>query len=190
MKIFLVRHGQDEDNARGILNGRRDMPLTKFGSEQAYAVAQKLKEYDIEVIYTSPLLRAYQTAQIISDVIAVDKVVVDQHLIERDFGVLTGRPVTDIPRYADKIIVSDKVNYFIEAKNAESFSALYYRAQEILNKIQKRHPDSTILIVAHGDIGKMIRGVHYGLNWEESLQTPFFSNAGILELFDHPHLYN
>lgn len=182
MKLFLIRHGQDEDNAKGILNGKRDTALTQFGRQQAYTVAQKLKDYGIDIIYTSPLARAYQTAQIIAKVIAVDEIIADQHLIERDFGILTGKPVTDISRYTDKIIISDGVNYFLDAEGAESFPTLYDRAKKILSEIQQRHRDNVILVVTHGDIGKMIRGVYYGWSWEKSLQTPYFNNTEILAL--------
>ncbi len=137
MKLFWVRHGQDEDNAKGILNGRRDTTLTQFGRQQAYTVAQKLKDCGIDIIYTSPLARAYQTAKIIANVIAVDEVIADRHLIERDFGILIGEPVIDIPRYADKFIASDKVTYFLEVEGAESFPVLYDRARKILSEIQK-----------------------------------------------------
>ena len=177
MKIFLIRHGQDEDNAEGILNGRRDTTLTQFGRQQAYMVAQKLKDRGINVIYTSPLARSYQTAKIIADVIAVDEVIADQHLIERDFGILTGKPVADIPHYADKIIISDKVNYFLDVDSAEGFPVLYDRAQKILSEIQQRHRDDVVLIVTHGDIGKMVRGVYCGWSWERSLQTPYFDTT-------------
>jgi broad specificity phosphatase PhoE len=182
MKLFLVRHGQDEDNARGILNRRRNTGLTESGRQQSYTVAQKLKDCSIDVIYTSPLARAYQTAQIIANVIKVDEVIVEQNLIERDFGILTGKPVTDIPRYADKIITSDKVNYFLDVEGAEDFPALYDRARKVVLEIQQRHSDNTVLIVTHGDIGKMIRGVYCGWSWEKSLQTPYFDNTEIIAL--------
>ena len=188
MKLLLIRHGQDEDNAKGILNGRRNTALTKFGIRQASAAAQELKKYDIDIIYASPLARAYQTAQIISNIIAVDTVIVDQHLIERDFGILAGKPVADIPRYADKIIVADKINYFLKVDGAETFPELYDRAWRILVDIQSRHSDNTILMVTHGDIGKMIRGVFYGLDWKESLQAPYFDNAEIIELSNKVNL--
>ena len=145
-------------------------------------VAQKLKDCGINVIYTSPLARSYQTAKIIADVIAVDEVIADQHLIERDFGILTGKPVADIPHYADKIIISDKVNYFLDVDGAEGFPVLYNRAQKILSEIQQRHRDDVVLIVTHGDIGKMVRGVYCGWSWERSLQTPYFDNTEILTL--------
>ena len=181
-KIFLVRHGQDEDNANKILNGRRDASLTELGRQQAKAVAAKLEDNNIQIIYSSPLKRAYETARIVAEDLDIDEVVVDEHLIERDFGILTGKPVADIPKYTDKIIVGDRVNYFLEVEGAEDFPSLYKRGQRILEEIQQRHPDNNVLIVTHGDIGKMIRAAYHSWNWEDGLETPYFDNTGVLEL--------
>ncbi|MDP3974991.1 MAG: histidine phosphatase family protein [Candidatus Jorgensenbacteria bacterium] len=138
-KIFLVRHGQDADNAAGILNGRRDTELTELGRTQARQVAEKLKDNGIQIIYTSPLKRAYETARIIATALSIDEVVADGHLVERDFGVLAGKLVTDIARYTDKILPTDGVNYFLEAKGAENFPALYERGKKIIEEIRARH---------------------------------------------------
>ena len=70
----------------------------------------------------------------------------------------------------------------IEVDGAESFPALYSRAQKFLEALQTRHPNDIILIVTHGDIGKMIRAAYYELSWKEGLQTPYFDNTDILEL--------
>ena len=183
-KIFLVRHGQDEDNANGILNGRRDTPLTELGRQQARTIAEKLKDNDIEVIYASPLKRAYETARIVAETLGVDEVITDEHLMEREFGILTGKLVVDIPKYSSKTIQTDRVLYFIEAKGAEDFPSLYQRGKKILEEISQRHPNKNILIVAHGDIGKMIRAVYHNWTWEEGIKTPYFENTGVLELAD------
>ena len=65
LKIYLVRHGQDEDNLKGILNGRRDKPLTDKGIKQAKELSLKIKESDIEFdkIYSSPLKRALKNSR-------------------------------------------------------------------------------------------------------------------------------
>jgi probable phosphoglycerate mutase len=180
--IYLVRHGQDEDNANGILNGRRDMPLTDLGRSQASTVAKKLKDAGITIIYASPLLRAYETAQIIAKEIGVDEVLADNDLMERKFGVLTGKPVADIGKYTNKILAADKVNYFLEGEGSEDFPTLYQRARSILKKIQDKHPDEHVLLVTHGDIGKMIRAAYHNWTWGEGLRTPYFDNTGVLEL--------
>lgn len=181
-KIFLVRHGQDEDNANGILNGRRDTPLTELGRSQARTVAEKLKDNGIRIIYASPLKRAYETARIIAKEIGVDEVIADEHLMEREFGVLTGKPVADIPKYSSKTLQTDRVLYFIDAEGAENFPTLYQRGRKIIEEVTERHPDKNVLIVAHGDIGKMIRAAYHGWSWEEGLETPYFDNTGVLEL--------
>ena len=75
LKIYLARHGQDEDNSKGLLNGQRDTPLTSLGLEQARELATKIKEAGITFnkVYSSPLMRAYMTAQTITDLISSRK---------------------------------------------------------------------------------------------------------------------
>jgi phosphoserine phosphatase len=183
-KIYLIRHGQDTDNAAGILNGRRDTKLTSLGIQQAKQVAQKLYDNDISIIYTSPLKRAYETARIIAEELGIDKIVVDKHLTERDFGILTGKLLIDIEKYTNKIISADKVNYFLEVEGSEDFPSLLKRGKKILKlkKIQKRYPRENIGIVTHGDIGKMIRAAFHNWSWEKGLKKPYFDNTEILEL--------
>lgn len=188
-EIFLVRHGQDTDNAVGILNGRRDTELTELGREQARRVAEKLRDKSVRKVYSSPLKRAYETAQIISTELGIDEVITDDYLIEREFGILTGKPVSEISRYTNKILQTDRVNYFLEVEGAEDFPALLVRGGKILDEIRQRHPNETVLIVTHGDVGKMIRAAYHGWTWEQGLKTPYFDNTGVLELSEKQDLF-
>ncbi|MDD4409746.1 MAG: histidine phosphatase family protein [Candidatus Pacebacteria bacterium] len=183
-KIYIIRHGQDADNSSGILNGHRDMQLTDLGRQQAGEMAKKLKDANIQVIYTSPLIRASETASIISRMININKVVTCNQLIERNFGILTGKLTIDIPKYANKIIVSDDVQYFIEADGIEDFPSLYVRASKVLERIMLHHFDGNALIVCHGDIGKMLRAAFYNWSWEEGLLTSDFKHNDIIELIN------
>ena len=61
-------------------------------------------------------------------------------------GILTGKPIADIPKYATKILPTDRVNYFLEAEGAEDFPTLYKRGEKVLNDIKKNHPNETVLI--------------------------------------------
>ena len=185
VKIFIIRHGQDTDNEKNILNGHRDTELTDLGCEQARDMANKLKNENIQVIYSSPLKRAQKTASIVGDILKVDKIIICDELIERDFGILTGKSNSDISKYAGNIIVSDGVQYFTEADEAEGFSALFERAKQILEKIVTNQSNRNILIVTHGDIGKMLRAVFNGWTWEEGLNTPRFRHGDIIELFKY-----
>ena len=183
-KLFIVRHGQDEDNANGILNGRRNQPLTSLGREQARTVTEKLHTYKIDIIYSSPLKRAFETAQIIGAKLKINDILIHEHLIEREFGILSGKPISDIPLFAKKILKTDRVNYFLEAQGAEKFPDLYKRAQKNLYEIKEKNINENVLVVAHGDIGKMLRAAHHRWTWREGLKKPYFENTGILELND------
>jgi len=180
--IYIIRHGQDKDNAKGILNGHRNMSLTLLGRKQANNIAKKLQKIGIQVIYSSPLARAYETAQIIANKLKIKKVIIDKNLIERDFGILTGKPITDISKYSTKRLQSDGVNYFLDGEGTEDFLSVLKRANNILEIIRKKHPDKQVLLVTHGDIGKTIRAAFHGWSWEKGLTTPYLDNIGILEL--------
>lgn len=181
-KIFLVRHGQDQDNLNKILNGRRNLPLTGLGQKQAALVGKKLKNENIELIYTSPLKRTLETASIIARMLDLPKPIKEKLLIEREFGILTGKPVKEIPKYSKKILATDRVNYFLEAKDAETFPKLYKRAKLVLQKIKNLEPNKNVLLVTHGDLGKMIRAAFHNWTWKKGLQQPYFDNTGILVL--------
>ena len=104
MAIFLTRHSQDYDNKHKILNGHRDTKLTNLGRWQARQKAYALRKENIQIIYSSPLKRAHETALIISDILKIKNIILEKDLIERDFGILTGKPICDIVKYANKII--------------------------------------------------------------------------------------
>jgi len=180
--VYIVRHGQDEDNAADILNGRRDRPLTQLGRKQAAMVADIVTSYDISTIYSSPLKRAYETAQIIALKSIIEPVIIVPDLIERDFGNMTGKPVADILKYSSNYIRSDKVIHFLDAEGAESMADVLKRAHRVLDGINKSQINGNFLLVTHGDIGKMLRAAFYGWSWRKGLETPYFDNAEIVEL--------
>lgn len=185
LRVYLARHGQDEDNARGILNGRRDMPLTETGIIQANEVAQKIKGTEIRFnkIYASPLLRAYQTAEIIANALGMDRPEVLPNLIERDFGILSGQPQNTIAAICSPDIVkTDTITYFLKAKGAETFPQLVERAGLLLEGMRRRHTDGNILLVTHGDFGKMVYAAYYKLDWLKILKMFHFGNSELLEL--------
>ena len=185
INIYLARHGQDGDNVRGILNGHRDEPLTEKGTEQACEVAKKVKETGIvfDVIYSSPLKRASKTAEIISENINSVSPKVEPLLIERDFGIMTGQKSADIEKIcAPDIIKAEIITYFLNPEGAETFPDLMKRGRTLLDKIQTNHKSGNILLVTHGDIGKMIYAEYYNLDWKEVLTQFHFGNCDLLLL--------
>jgi probable phosphoglycerate mutase len=180
LKIYLARHGQNIHNVNGVLNGHRDEPLTALGIAQAkttadFIVANKLT---FDVIYSSPLKRAHVTAEVIAQALELP-----QALIERDFGVMSGRLVSEIALLCTPdIIETDTITYFLSPAEAETFPDLIERGKAVLEEIKSLHSDGSVLLVTHGDIGKMIYAAYYDLAWSDVLVNFHFGNCEVLLL--------
>jgi probable phosphoglycerate mutase len=185
LKIYIARHGQDQDNANGVLNGRRDKPLTKVGEDQAKALAEKINQIGLkfDIIYSSPLNRTLKTAGIISKICGATKPVILENLIERDFGIMTGQPISTIKeKCSPDILQAEIVTYFLKPEGAETFPDLIIRANKILSFLKSKHKDESILLVTSGDVGKMIYAAYYSLPWENILTQFHFGNSELLIL--------
>ncbi|MFD4564538.1 histidine phosphatase family protein [Streptomyces sp. NPDC058467] len=89
-RLFMVRHGESTCNSVHRIAGQRDAPLTYLGKIQAEKVAKGHRDQHFDRVYVSPLTRAYETADIIFGLDNLDEqVVVDERLMERDFGSYT-----------------------------------------------------------------------------------------------------
>lgn len=185
LRIYLTRHGQDEDNAKGILNGWRDSPLTPLGIEQARKLVAKIKDdgLDFGTVYTSPLRRAYQTAEAVTNSMDLRKPSIMEDLKERNFGVMTGKPVEDIEKTCSPdIIKTSNVVYFLSPEGAETFPDLIRRGSKVVSWVKDHHDDGNVLLVTHGDIGKMIYAAYYDLDWKKVLTMFHFGNSELLLL--------
>lgn len=185
LKIYIARHGQNEDNANGILNGHRDMPLTAVGERQAHELADGIKDigFTFDAVYTSPLLRAKRTAEVVCETLGLAEPTVLDSLIERDFGTMTGELASDIERLcAPDIVKTDTITYFLSPPGAETFPDLLERASRALDYIRAEHQSGTVLLSTHGDFGKMLYASYYGLPWLDMLTLFHFGNCELLLL--------
>lgn len=185
MKIYLTRHGQNVDNANGVLNGHRDKPLTELGLSQAFNLAEIIKtsNLNIDKVFSSPLSRAYKTAEVVSKELKLPEPEVLELLIERDFGLMSGKSISDVESMcAPDIIKTDTVTYFLSPEGAETFPQLIVRAKRLLNWIIQKNFSENILLVCHGDIGKMLYAAFYNIPWQEVLRKFHFGNTDILLL--------
>lgn len=182
-KIVLARHGQDADNARGILNGRRNSPLTTEGIVQAYSLADKLRNdgsLNIKHVFSSRLQRAFETADICARTLGVSHTALD-YLVERSHGILEGHPYSDIPILAKSYKEAYGFTYVVEVEGGENYAELCERARIILVKIKKEISNigiwGDVLIVSHGAISRAIQTVSAGLTHEDIFNQPSFSNC-------------
>jgi broad specificity phosphatase PhoE len=186
VELFIARHGQNVDNANGILNGHRDLPLTDLGRQQARMLGRGIQDagLNFSVIYSSPLSRALETAEIVRGILEVQAaVVVLDELIERDFGIMTGQPHSQImPMCAPSILQTSGITYFLNPEGAETFPDLLVRGQRVLDKVRADQPEGRALLVCHGDFGKMIYAQATGKDWKKVLMDFHFGNAELIEI--------
>lgn len=152
MKIILVRHGETEANYNGIMQGQMlNYSLNDRGVRQAQALKNKLKDTKIDICFTSPLARAWQTAMIlVGDRVEIKE---DKRLIERYLGEYEGsiKENYDPKKYWD---------YFLNSHDGdvESIQTLISRSKDFLEEIYEKYKDSTVLVVSHSGI---IRALHH-----------------------------
>lgn len=193
--IYLVRHGQSRANAEGILAGHLDSPLNSIGRQQAKELGELAKNAGLRFdhIYCSPLIRAKETAQIIAKLTDSPEPIVLDELIERDFGILTGRSYLDIPNFATEFLDSNKIGYFLNGEGVESFPRALKRAQKVLGIIHRKHKTGKVLLAAHGDIGMMLFAAFHKTPWKEALTHFHFGNSELLllkeDMHHRPHVF-
>ena len=150
--IIAVRHGETEWNRIGKQQGQLNSDLSELGIRQAHAMADGLKNYRIDLLYTSPLGRAVQTAEIISQQLGIG-FQTDPRLQERNLGILQGITKKEFearfPEEAQKFLSLDS-DYRIP--KGESIRDRYERSVACAEELHHRHDDAAILIVAHGGI--------------------------------------
>ena len=159
MKIFITRHGQTEWNSLGRLQGRKDIELNEVGKEQAMKIGKKIKDEKINIIITSPLKRARETAEIINKQLNAE-IVEDDRLMERCYGDLEG--ITKVELKEKKIKypeINDACNYLknINIFNMETMQDLCTRIYEFLDEITTKYKDENVLIVTHGSVSIPIK---------------------------------
>jgi probable phosphoglycerate mutase len=151
LTLYLLRHGESFANLTHTFASRKlDLPLTEFGIEQVGQISQSMPEIKFTKIYTSPLIRAQQTAQIIGDVCSLKPVVIEQ-LREIDVGVLDGECIEEQELRAiyDNIISNwDKRENDVGFKDGEAMNDVKKRIDNFLKIID--NTDKKILVVGHG----------------------------------------
>ena len=144
--IYIVRHGETDWNVLGKVQGKQDISLNEKGREQALLTKKDLDNKEIDLIITSPLKRAKETAEIINK----DRnlpMIVDDRIKERDFGEFEGELFTilDTKPFWD---------YYIneEYKEAESVQEFFKRIYDFLDDIIVKYKDMNVLLVTHGGV--------------------------------------
>lgn len=150
MEIYIMRHGETNWNANGIIQGRSATRLSRRGIEQVETSAEQLKGLNIDLIISSPLMRAVQTANIVASKVNV-KIIKDDRLTEIGQGIFTGRKYQSL---------SSEERHLKESRSAkvgmESLENVHSRVQDFLEYLKKNFSDKKILIITHDGVASCI----------------------------------
>jgi len=145
VRLIITRHGLTDWNKENRIQGRTDVPLDEQFVAQVEAEAVKLKHKHIDVIVSSPLMRARQTAEIFGKALHLP-VVVAEDIQERDYGVFERRSVAEI-KQTDPAYYANKLTYQIPG--AETYAQEETRLKQWLTSITKLYAGKKVLVVSH-----------------------------------------
>ncbi len=164
MKVYFVTHATTEDNEAGIASGWNDTRLSQMGIQQAEGRRETFRDIKIDLVYSSDLRRAIDTARIaFNEKISV---ITDRRPREINYGDLNGKPV-DLVDPTNKKWIDESFS------NGENYQQALARIQNFCLQLKRNHPEKTILIIGH-------RATQFGLDTftdkrtiEECLSVPF-----------------
>ena len=159
--ILLARHGETDWNREGRFQGHADPPLNETGRAQAAALARELAGVALAAVYSSPLRRALETAEVVAAEHGLEPVAVDA-LREVDVGSWAGQS-------RDEIRTRDPQGYarWLDGESGweggETYDELHARSVAAVTRLVLRHPGETILAVTHGGVVRAIAAHAAGL---------------------------
>ncbi|MDD7305481.1 MAG: histidine phosphatase family protein [Peptoniphilaceae bacterium] len=154
MRIWLTRHGQTDLNKKKYMQGLIDSLLNEKGLEQAKSARASIGDIKFDAVYASPLERAIKTAEIIGNV-ERDKIIIDQRLIEVDFGKYDNRYFASLGLKMSLYWLYPEI--IKTPKTVETLQSMIDRASSFLKDIEKKDYED-VLIVCHGGIIRALCG--------------------------------
>ncbi len=154
MKIWITRHGQTDLNKKNLMQGRIDQPLNETGIEQAKSMRAMIGDIHFDAVYASPLDRAITTASIIGG-IEKSEVIIDQRIIEADFGNY------DCKKYVGmgvKMMLYWMIpEIFPAPATVESIASMVERSHSFLKELEEKDYEN-VLVTCHGGIIRALKG--------------------------------
>lgn len=193
MDIYLIRHGETDWNKVKRLQGITDIPLNAYGIELAQKTAEGLKDVPVDLIFSSPLIRARKTAKIIRGDRSVPIIVTDG-LKEISFGEYEGLTYLpehyNIPRPGFRKFFDDPEHYDTPP-GGESLMHLRQRTSSFVRGVMEtpEYADKTILMTSHG---AAIRGILSGLlklPLKDFWSGPVHKNCGVTKIHSEDGIF-
>ncbi|TXT23987.1 MAG: fructose-2 6-bisphosphatase [Rhodocyclaceae bacterium] len=149
--ICIARHGETDWNKSGILQGWIDVPINDQGTLQAHELAASLAQAGFAAVWSSPLVRASKTAEIIAHRLHLPPPSCHDGLRERNFGAIQGIPKNELaelnPAQLEQILRRNPQAEFVGGESMDEFAD---RVLGAFSDIGLRHPGTRVLVITHG----------------------------------------
>ena len=167
-RVIAIRHGETDWNLEGRVQGHLDVPLNPLGLQQAERLAQALGRDGIDVVYSSDLMRARQTAEAVVRQ-GGQPFQLEPGLRERDFGSFQGLTFSQIEaQFPEQARLWRERDPDYRPGGGESLNLFYARCLEASLRLARAHPGQTIALVAHGGVMDCL----YRAATHQGLQAP------------------
>lgn len=163
---FILRHGEADSNAQGIVSAQPDNPhhLTEKGKAQVQNAARELASKKIDFIFSSDFVRTRETAELVADALGIkrDSIIYDKRIREINTGDFNLKPIEEYRNYFS----SQFEKFHKKPPGGETVHDVKVRTGEFLYDIDKKYKDKNILIISHEYVLWMIESVAQGLTDE------------------------
>ena len=154
MNIYLIRHGRQNDKRCNV-----NVPLSVEGREQAHLVGKRLKKYNIDAVYSSDLIRAVETADIINEYLNKPRVI-DERFRESNFGEMTGLENNQLKeRFATFLEKRSTMTEDIPYPGGENCQMVYERAFQAIEEIVSKEYENVCIVAHGGTIRALLTGI-------------------------------
>jgi broad specificity phosphatase PhoE len=163
--VYLARHGESDWNAANRFQGHRDRPLTDLGRRQADALAELVAQENVDAIYSSPLIRALETARIVAARTGLEVTELDG-LREVDTGSWSGLSRAEVqerfPEGFERWIAGGS-----GWEDGETYEEMGERVLRAIRAIAAAHPNGRVLVVSHGGPIRAVQSAAEGIELHE-----------------------
>ena len=148
MKLYVLRHGETNENILKIMQGNMETVLNECGKNQSLALRDKIKNLNIDLVISSPRKRAIETAQLAAPSIPL---ITDDRLLSRNHGEFQGMSRTKM-NSKEYWNITKNIQYI----EAESVSDVFNRVSSLLNDILIKYCNKTVLLVTHSGVCRVL----------------------------------
>ena len=177
--LYITRHGETEWNVEKRMQGRKNSNLTETGILQAKQLGNRMKDLQLDVIYSSPSGRTMHTAQLIKGDRDIP-IVADEHLYEIDMGVWEGHTQVELQeKYPKEFDLFWNAPDQYESNAGESFYDARERVLKGLKYILQKHEGENVLIVSHAVTALLMMGHFERRSIRKTWDCPFMHGASL-----------